>query len=274
MSWLPACLIEAGPAPTRTAFVLHGILGSARNWRTFARELVRRHPDWRLVLVDLRNHGDSRGAPPPHTIDACAADLAALAASLDLVPEAVVGHSFGGKVALAYARDHGAGLRAVWVLDAVPGRVDLEDGEVDRVVSALRAIPMPVARRNDVHAALVARGFSDAISSWMTTNLAPVPDGYGWRFDLDAIAEMLASYERTDLWPFLDQTRLDVRVVRAERSDRWTPHELAPFETAPPNVQLVPLARAGHWVHVDNPEGLLTLLAETFADRSSGPPPG
>ena len=264
MSFLPAHLVEGAPDAPRVAFVLHGILGSARNWRTFARELVRRHPAWRLVLVDLRNHGDSRGAPPPHTVEACAADLAALAAHLGLTPEAVVGHSFGGKVALAYARDHGAGLRTVWVLDAVPGPVDLEDGEVDRVVAGLRAIPMPVARRNDVHEALRAQGFSDAISAWMTTNLTPAPGGYAWRFDLDAIAEMLSSYERLDLWPWLNHTHLDVRIVRAERSDRWTPNELAPFETAPPNVKLVPLADAGHWVHVDNPEGLQALLADTF----------
>lgn len=264
MSFQLAHLVEGAPDAPRTAFVLHGILGSARNWRTFARELARRHPAWRLVLVDLRNHGDSRNAPPPHTLEACAADLAALAATLGVAPEAIVGHSFGGKVALAYARDHGEALRTAWVLDAVPGPVDLEDGEVDRVVAALRAIPMPVARRNDVHEALRARGFSEAISSWMTTNLAPAPAGYEWRFDLDAIAEMLASYERLDLWPFLRSTRLDIRIVRAERSDRWTPTELAPFATAPANVRLVPLADAGHWVHVDNPEGLQVLLADTF----------
>lgn len=261
MSFVPAHLVE-GSGP-KTAFVLHGILGSARNWRTFARELVRRHPAWRFVLVDLRNHGDSHGAPPPHTIAACADDLAALAAQVG-APSVVVGHSFGGKVALAYAQAHGAGLDAVWVLDAIPGPVDLEDGDVDRVVAALRDVPMPVARRNDVHAALIARGFTEAIAAWMTTNVHPVPGGYGWRFDLDAIAAMLASYERLDLWPFLNETRLDVRIVRAERSDRWTPRELAPFADAPPNVRLVPLADAGHWVHVDNPEGLHDLLAETF----------
>ena len=63
-----------GPADApRTAFVLHGIYGSLRNWRGMATRMVERNPGWKVVLVDLRNHGDSAGAPPPHTVAAAAA---------------------------------------------------------------------------------------------------------------------------------------------------------------------------------------------------------
>lgn len=261
-AFLPAHRVEGDAAAPHVAFVLHGIFGSLRNWRGMAQHMVRRHPDWRLVLVDLRNHGDSVGAPPPHTLAACAQDLAHLAAHLGVTPEMVIGHSFGGKVALAYARDHG--VARTWVLDAVPGISAPVTGEVEGVLRMLRSVPMPVARRDDVAVALRAAGFGDAIAQWMTTNLRPEGEGYVWRFDLDGIEEMLADYGRVDFVPWLRETGAAVDLVRAERSDRWTPETLRELDGLGPHVRVHLLRDAGHWVHVDNPSGLLDLLDTGF----------
>ena len=92
-----------GSEPSACAYVLHGILGSAKNWRTFGRRLAARFPSWRIVLVDLRHHGDSPHLPPPNTLAACAADLERLSAAREERPSVVIGHSFGGKVALEWA---------------------------------------------------------------------------------------------------------------------------------------------------------------------------
>ncbi|XP_020599000.1 protein phosphatase methylesterase 1-like, partial [Phalaenopsis equestris] len=96
-----------------TAFILHGLLGSARNWRTFSRnlasELQKSSPlnEWRMVLTDLRNHGRSagiKGFDPPHDMANAARDLANLVKSQEWDwPDVVIGHSLGGKVALEYA---------------------------------------------------------------------------------------------------------------------------------------------------------------------------
>ena len=114
MSFVPAYSVVKGASATgeHVAFVLHGILGSGRNWRTFARRLAARAPAWTFVLFDLRHHGDSGAPPPPHTLDAVADDLAALAAEVGR-PQVVIGHSFGGKVAACYAGRHPDGLARV-----------------------------------------------------------------------------------------------------------------------------------------------------------------
>ena len=88
---------------TKTIFVLHGIFGSFRNWRSFALRLHRQQQNFRIVLIDLRCHGDSSGQQAPHTLAACAQDILALARSIGH-PDVVIGHSFGGKVALCYGR--------------------------------------------------------------------------------------------------------------------------------------------------------------------------
>src|SRR5688500_14742418 len=112
-----------GATPARSVLFLHGILGRGSNWRSFAKRLVAERPAWAAVLVDPREHGGSRGMEPPHTVAQAAADLDPLAARLaeDGMPvRLVIGHSFGGKVALDWAggemREHDT-----MVVDSTPG---------------------------------------------------------------------------------------------------------------------------------------------------------
>lgn len=63
--------------------------------------------EWKMVLVDLRNHGSSariKGLSPPHDMSSAAKDLADLVKARGWTwPDVVVGHSMGGKVALDFA---------------------------------------------------------------------------------------------------------------------------------------------------------------------------
>jgi esterase len=268
MTFIPHHRLIAAEGAQRTAFVLHGALGSGQNFTRFIQRLSRERPEYRYVLVDLRHHGQSSGAPPPNTLAACAADLAALAAQLGHPPEVVIGHSFGGKVAIEYARQVPAGLEQIWVLDAVPGTQDgLGGSEITRVVAAVRSVPMPAASRRDVVTFLSEQaGLSRGIAEWMSTNLKREGESYTWVFDLDAIEALMADYFRVDLWPFLAERRErpEIRLVVAERSDRWTPalRERARALPAETHVVYQELPRSGHWVHVDNPDDLLAMLNE------------
>lgn len=265
--------LGAADAPWEVWF-LHGILGSGNNWRGMARKLVERDRRWRAVLVDLRNHGDSVGAQPPHDLAACAEDLWALAAQRDGPPRMLVGHSFGGKVALTMAEQARAlgatgpgGLQRLWVLDASPapwaGQPE-QDAEVVAVMQALRAMALPIASREELASALTTRGFSRSLALWMTTNLKREGQGYGWRFDLDACREMIADYFRADLWEVVEHPPAGLRIdlVRAGLNPRWTEAELERLQglAEEETIGFHTLERAGHWVHADDPEGVLGLL--------------
>ena len=84
---------------------MHGILGSLKNWKTPSRKVIARHPHYQALLVDHRGHGASEPGAPPHTLEACAADVHELLRSLNLKPDILCGHSFGGKIALAYVKE-------------------------------------------------------------------------------------------------------------------------------------------------------------------------
>src|SRR5687768_11357079 len=105
--------------PDRTLVFLHGILGSGANWRTFAKQVVAAKPRWRAMLVDLRLHGDSTDLPPPHTVDTAANDIVETMQGSKV--DAILGHSFGGKVALALAEKLSGDLDRLFVVDANPG---------------------------------------------------------------------------------------------------------------------------------------------------------
>ncbi len=273
MSFLVNHSIVAKSGARRVAFILHGALGSGQNFRGIARKLCERLPHYAFVLVDLRNHGASVPAPPPHTLEACARDLRTLRSYwVEERPEfepvsCVIGHSFGGKVAIEYARLYPEELEQVWVLDSNPGpQTAGVDHEILTVIRAIRSVPEPINNRADVVAAIEARGLSGALARWMTTNLRREEDRYVWAFDLDAIEELLRDYFARDLWAYLEspKTRTELRLVVAEHSDRWAPLMKSRVQSLSSSTRVFyhMIANAGHWLHVDNPDALLALLAD------------
>lgn len=254
-------IARSDTAPARWLALTHGIYGAGSNWRSIARKVNERRPEWGVVLVDLRQHGRSEPGAPPHTIAACADDLRALCAELGDV-QAIAGHSFGGKVALA--------TRALvepdqtWVLDASPSRRDAaadQSSTVMRVLDTMERAPRGWARRDDFVAAIVAAGHDDGLARWLAMSLVPEPSGtLALRFDFAALREMLADYRATDLWDVLEAPGGDVEVVVAERESALTGADLGRLAAAPPHVHVHRVA-AGHWLHIDAPAAIVELFA-------------
>jgi pimeloyl-ACP methyl ester carboxylesterase len=160
--------------------------------------------------------------------------------------------------------------RQLWILDSNPGSQEpTAANEVIRVIQAVRRTTTPVAERAYVVQELTAQGLSSGTANWLATNLERRPEGFVWRFNLDAIYELMLDYFRVDLWPALESraSDSDFRVVVAERSDRWAPENRARLEqliqTNPAShLHIVP--NAGHWLHVDNPAFLLELMGQNL----------
>jgi pimeloyl-ACP methyl ester carboxylesterase len=258
----PTLAFETVGNGTRIVLFAHGILGQGRNWRSFARKLTDRAPDWTAVLVDLRNHGASPALAPPHDLAACAGDLEVVAQEVG-APEIAVGHSFGAKVVLTWARR--ARPRAVWLLDSPPsGGTPGPPSRADdprTVIAHLRGAPVPAPDRDVLKTFLRARGLSESVVAWLLTSARPDADGWRFVYDLDGVEQMLRSYLDTDVWPQLDATPFPVHLVRGSRSPVWSPPDLARLAALPADGPVdVSVVDAGHWVHVDNPNGVLALL--------------
>jgi esterase len=258
-----------GASPTRAVLFLHGILGSGSNLRSHARRFVQQVPACAGVLVDLRAHGSSLGLEGRDDLAACARDLDETVASLPLPVSGVVGHSFGGKVALTWARTH-PGLRDVMTLDSAPGpRPDQHGSESTlQVLGLLRAAQRPWPSRDAFVAHVEAQGLAKSLGQWLAMNLELRAEGWVFRLELPRIQALLEDYFDADLWPVIEQaaarkagTRfhlvIGTRSTVYDHEDRVRAHAL---EASADGFVTVDLLEAGHWVHVEDPQGVSAVL--------------
>jgi len=259
----------SGAAPDRWMLVLHGILGSGANWRTFARRMAEARPGWGFILVDLRAHGQSQDPPAPHTLAAAAEDLVRLGDQLRLNIRGVMGHSFGGKVALAYLARRPGQVERAFVLDSDPSA--RPEGQRDqssrRVLDVLMALPQPLASREAFFAHAQDHGLSRAITDWLAMNVRREGDVFRLRLDLAVLSTLLDDYFSADLWPVLEdpQSSAQLRVVLGGRSTTVPADVRARLEALTeraPWLSVRVLEQAGHWVHVDDPDGLFAAVTE------------
>ena len=259
--------------------VLHGIYGQGRNWASVASALVQLRPDWEVVLVDLREHGRSRGLAPPHDLDATADDVAELVAHTKAA--AILGHSFGGKVALAASAgsppalaraasrrvaeaSRGApGITQVWVADSDPTARD-PAGSAWEMLALLKSLPREWESRERFVGTLASQGLEPGVAGWMATNLERIDEraGGGFRFalDLEVMEALLRSYFASDLWPAVEKSAPGrIRVIRAAASPVIGEAAVERFVRAGARVHEV---KAGHWLNAEAPGAVAQLLAD------------
>lgn len=263
MAELNSAVVRADAAsPARWLMMLHGIFGAGRNWRSVARALVARRPDWGALLVDLREHGRSTGFRPPHTLAATAADLDTLEPPGKVA--GVLGHSFGGKVALLRGRND-PGIEQVWVVDSTPEARE-PAGAAWEMLMLLRRLPERFDDRDAAVAALAAAGVARPVALWMSTNLDWREGEYRWRLDLDAMEALLRDFFRQELWDVVERPRegLTIRFIRATDSPVLGAGAIERIRAAGEATGRVFLhaVEGGHWLNADNPEAVLGLLEQ------------
>jgi len=86
--------------PRRALVLLHGLASNSRWWSLVGPLLARR---FRVLALDQRGHGESDKPDTGYDFASVVGDLAAFVDTLELERPVVVGHSWGGNVALEYA---------------------------------------------------------------------------------------------------------------------------------------------------------------------------
>jgi esterase len=246
--------IEAGTGPALV--ILHGLLGSARNWGGVTRELAE---DRRVVALDLPNHGAS---PWSEAMDYpfMATEVAAVIKGLG-GRAAVMGHSMGGKAAMVLALTRPDLVERLVVVDIAPVAYTHTFAPYIR---AMRAVPLgQIRRRGEVDEALAAHITDPRVRAFLLQNLEGGEAGYRWRANLAVLGAAMddilgfpefpenVTYEG----PVLFLAGQDSDYIRSEHQPIIRQRfPLASIETVP---------KAGHWVHADRPE-IVTATVKRF----------
>lgn len=241
--------IQAGDGPP--VILMHGLFGQARNFGAIQRRLAE---SYRVIAIDMRNHGDS-----PHGADmrypTQAGDIRDTLDSLGIRRAAIVGHSMGGKTAMALSLLWPDYVARVLVSDIAP--VAYQHGNT-AYADAMRAIPLdPPPTRKAADAALQPVVPDAHLRQFLLQNLRFGPPAR-WRIALDEITAAIPDLEG---WVDIPGTYDGVSLFVTGAESPYVQIEHRPIIRAHfPNARFVAIKNAGHWVHADNPAGFLSVL--------------
>ena len=251
----------------RRAMILHGVLGRKNNWSSIARSWTRSNPQMQVVLADLRLHGDSLEAQPPHTIAAAGQDVAELIEKIGGV-QCLIGHSLGSKVATAAAdlrNQAGHPPEQLWLIDGAPSAdpAAARSSEGMAVLDKLKSLGRVFDSRESFVQTVVKEGLSEPIAQWLAMNLRQQPGGdVEFALDLDAIAQLLSDYFAYDGWHALERLDRTARhLVVGALSQSVGEGDQRRFTQI---GQLHRIEEAGHWVHVQRPKAVTSMFVSSF----------
>ncbi|MGA2052806.1 MAG: alpha/beta fold hydrolase [Opitutales bacterium] len=240
--------------------MLHGLLGSSRNWTTAGKLLAR---SFEVFALDLRGHGDSPWAPArDYSVGAMAGDVAAWREERRLERAFLLGHSLGGKVAMRLAVDAPKLWRGLVVADLAP-----KDYPPHHLAAfdAMRALDVAaLTTRAQAEEFLRARLTDGALVRFLLTNLAREADeAFRWRIDLEGLAAALPELGRSPLEPG-ERYPGPALFLRGEQSDYILDTDRPQIAAHFPRHQILMIGQAGHNLHVDQPAAFTAAL-EYFA---------
>jgi esterase len=240
---------QAGNGPP--VVLLHGLFGAARNFGSVQRALA---PRFTVIALDMRNHGGS-----PHDPDmrytTLAEDVRDTLRALGIERPAVVGHSMGGKAAMAMALLWPEDVGRLLVSDIAP--VVYHHGN-DAILEAMAAIQLNSSlTRQEADATLASAVPRPDIRAFLLQNLRLGPSPH-WRIGLTEIAAAIPELEG---WIDLPGTYHGPSVfVTGANSDYVLPEHRPVIRAQFPAARFVAVKNAGHLVHADNPAGFLSVL--------------
>ncbi len=237
--------------------LLHGLFGQSGNFGAIQRRLA---VGRRVVAIDLRNHGASPHAPGM-AYPTMAADVAETISALALGPCAILGHSMGGKAAMALALARPDLVARLCVADIAPVRYP--PGLVT-YATAMRALPLPPGlTRAAADVALAPVVADPGERAFLLSNLL-LGQTPRWRLGLDHI---IAGMDDIQDWPAIPGTYTGPTLFLAGARSRYVLPEYRPAIAALfPSAKFVTLRNAGHWLHADDPDGFLAVV-EAFAPQ-------
>ncbi|TYZ12751.1 alpha/beta fold hydrolase [Hymenobacter lutimineralis] len=240
----------------RPLVILHGLFGTLDNWQTLAR---RWSEEFRVIVVDLRNHGRSPHSPE-HSYALMSQDVLGLFDQLELPADTtLLGHSMGGKVAMRFALDYPERLARLIVLDIAPRLSDMR--HQDDILAGLNAVDLTtIQNRQQADDALAVHIPQPGVRQFLLKNLYRREDNsFAWRQNLAALTAQMAAVGEaiTDTQPFLKPALF----IRGGKSDYINAEDkLYAIPALFPNSQVETIVDAGHWVHAEKPDEVFGLV--------------
>lgn len=235
--------------------LIHGLFGNLDNLGVLARDLHQRHS---VIKVDLRNHGLSPRADEMN-YPAMAQDLLELLDELRLEKAIVIGHSMGGKAAMALTAIAPERVAKLIVIDVAP--VNYQTRRHDEIFAALKAVSAAGITQRQAAAQLMRDYLQE--EGVIQFLLKSFHNGE-WRFNLPVLIERyddITGWQDVPTWPH------PTLFIRGGLSPYVQDGYRADIARQFPQARAHVVAGTGHWVHAEKPEAVLRAI-HRFLDEA------
>jgi pimeloyl-ACP methyl ester carboxylesterase len=238
--------------------ILHGFLGSSRNWQTVGGDLSQ----WFHVhALDLRNHGQSPWGDE-QSYKTMAEDVIEWMKENELSSAFFVGHSMGGKLAMHLACYHPHCLRSLVIVDIAPKTyppahtVDFE---------AMRSVNLQeISSRSDAEKQLAKKIEDWALRQFLLTNLSRNENGiFNWTANLSVLEKYSSILEQSPLNPS-DRYEGEVLLLIGGHSSYFAKGDELIVLQHFPAAQIHIIKESGHNPHFDTRELFVSKVREFF----------
>jgi pimeloyl-ACP methyl ester carboxylesterase len=245
--------------------LLHGLMAHAG----FFEGQAALAEDFRIIALDLRGHGASLAEDEGPSVERMAADVAELAAALNLEDAIGVGWSLGATILWHVLAGPAARRFAGAVVVDMTARVK-NDAEWDLGLSPEACEARSIAIREDFESFALTAGhaiFAQPVSpehrqlaDWASLQFA--------RNDAGAIASVWASLIRQDVRALLERIQHPTLIVHGGRSELYGDDTASHLVAALPHARAVRFENSGHAPHLEEP-ALFNNTLKDFADSLS-----
>lgn len=232
--------------------LIHGLFGNLDNLGLLARQFEN---DYRVISVDLRNHGQSFQSDE-HNYHALASDVIHLLEHLSISSAHIIGHSMGGKVAMAIADIKPSLLASLVVLDMSP--VAYPERKHDAVFSGLQQlIKTPPASRKEADTILARSIVDPGVRQFLSKSLYKNGDHLALRFNVSALFN---NYSHIIGWNKISPFDGHVLFVKGQNSDYIIAEYQQDIMTQFPNAKAHVVNCTGHWLHAEKPDIIFRVI--------------
>ena len=241
--------------------ILHGLLGSSKNWRSAGRDLARH---FHVFALDLRNHGQSPHAPT-QTYDQMVGDLLEWLEGQGFPQATLLGHSLGGKVAMRFACREPERVARLYVIDIAPRPYPVDSGAFEAL---MRLDLGGVTSRNGADELLKADFPDRGLRQYVLTNLVRRESGeLRWQVNLPVLAAHLPELRESSLEPG-DRFEGETLFVVGGKSRFVLEEDEARIRNHFPAVRIRVLPECGHYPHAEDRAAFVEALLRFDAEPS------
>ena len=250
--------IELGESNERKLLLLHGLMGSSRNWLMVARALSER---FHVHVLDLRNHGQSPWADSM-SWEALSSDLERYSErAFSGRPFCLLGHSLGGKCAMHFATHYPEQVEKLVVVDIA---AKLYPPHFKKEFEALLRLPISKLKNRQegfelLEAAIPDRVFRESLLANLKRNLDGSDGGFLWQPNLQVLYDQLEGI-RTNPLKEGDAFLKAVLLIKGELSEFIQSTDCSQMRSYFPQLNFECINGAGHNPHIDQKEALVELL--------------